>query len=150
MLEYWWLKVTFIAMVWWIRWLYLPISPKIFSLEYFRVGERSVQGGLLVIFHSLSLSFLGHSHQRVYVLLLILTLPSFLWWSLGTFALLKLPTLWWGTLIIKMKSYLLEVYIRFLPNYVYICYTRVEIFKVHCLFTGQYYTKEYITFIDVI
>ena len=128
----------------------MPISPKIFSLEYFRVGERSVQGGLLVIFYSLSLSFLGHSPQRVYVLLLILTLPSFLWWSLGTFALLKRPTLWWGTLIIKMKSYLLEVYIRFLPSYVYICYKRGEIFKVHCLFTGQYYTKEYITFIDVI
>ena len=49
--------------------------------------------------------------EFIYVLLLILTCPSFL--SPGTFSLLKLPTLWWGTLIIKMKSYLLEVYIRF-------------------------------------
>ena len=32
---------------------------------------------------------------------------------LHTAAVLKLLALWWGTLIIVMKSYLLEVYIRF-------------------------------------
>ena len=43
--------------------------------------------------------------------MLILTHPSFLLGSLGTFALLKLPTLWWGTLFIQVKFY-----VRFLPN----------------------------------
>ena len=29
--------------------------------------------------------------------------------ELGTLALFKLPTLWWGTYVFKMKSYLLEL-----------------------------------------
>ena len=41
--------------------------------------------------------------------LLFLTCPSFPLGHLGTFALLKLPTLQWGTLFIKLKSYLHEV-----------------------------------------
>ena len=41
--------------------------------------------------------------------LLFLTRPSFLLGQLGTFAFVKLPTLGWGTLFIKMRSYLLEV-----------------------------------------
>ena len=40
--------------------------------------------------------------------------PSFLLGQLGTFALVKLPTLRWGTLFIKMKSYLLDVLNRVL------------------------------------
>ena len=39
----------------------------------------------------------------------ILKCPSFLLGQLGTFALIKLLTLRWGTLFIKMRSYLLEV-----------------------------------------
>ena len=43
--------------------------------------------------------------------------PSFVLGQLGTFALVKLPTLWWGTLfIINMKSYLLEVLNRVLAE----------------------------------
>ena len=30
------------------------------------------------------------------------------------------------------------------------CYKRVQIFRVHCLFTVQYYTKEYIIFTDIV
>ena len=30
------------------------------------------------------------------------------------------------------------------------CYKRVQSFRVHCLFTAQYYTEDYITFTDVI
>ena len=67
-----------------------------------------------------SIPYLSLFQAIVYVLLLILTRPSFLLGLLGTVALLKLPTLWWGTLIIKIKSYLPEVYIRFLQNYVYL------------------------------
>ena len=33
--------------------------------------------------------------------------------KLGTFALFELPALWWGTYLLKIKSYLLEVSIRF-------------------------------------
>ena len=40
--------------------------------------------------------------------------PNFPLGQQGTFALQKLPTLWWGTLHIKMKSYLPEVYMRYL------------------------------------
>ena len=36
--------------------------------------------------------------------------------KLGTFALLKLPTLRWGTLFIKIKFYLLEVLNRVLTE----------------------------------
>ena len=39
--------------------------------------------------------------------------PSFPLRKLGTFALPKLPSLWWGTTLFKMKSYFLEVCIRF-------------------------------------
>ena len=46
---------------------------------------------------------------RVCVCVCCLTRPSFLLGQLGTFALLKLLTLLWGTLFIKMRSYLLEV-----------------------------------------
>ena len=38
-----------------------------------------------------------------------LTCPSFLLGQIGTFALIKLLTLRWGTLFIKMSSYLVEV-----------------------------------------
>ena len=33
-------------------------------------------------------------------------------------------------------------------SYAY-CYKRVQSFRVQCLFTGQYYTEEYITLTDV-
>ena len=74
-------------------------------------GLRSVQGELLVIFHFLSLSLFQAilPRPRGCVYLLFLTRPSFLFEQLGTFALIKLPTLWWGTLFIKMKMYILEV-----------------------------------------
>ena len=39
--------------------------------------------------------------QQLYVLLLFLTRPRFLLGYLGTFELLKLPTLWWGTYLLK-------------------------------------------------
>ena len=41
--------------------------------------------------------------------MLFLVHPSFLLGQPGTFALIKLPTLWWGTLFTKRESYLLEV-----------------------------------------
>ena len=44
------------------------------------------------------------------------TRPSFPLRKLGTFAQSKLPFLWWGTSLYKMKSYLLEGYIRFLTE----------------------------------
>ena len=54
--------------------------------------------------------------------LLFSTCPSFLLGQLGTFALVKLPTLWWGTLFIKMRSYLLEVLNRVLTELcLYMC-----------------------------
>ena len=49
-------------------------------------------------------------------MILFLTRPSFLLGHLGTFALVKLPTLQWGTLFIKMKSFLLEVLNRVLTK----------------------------------
>ena len=48
------------------------------------------------------------------------TRPCFLLGEKGPFALFKLPTLWLRTYLFKMKSYLLEVYIKFSPNSVYI------------------------------
>ena len=30
------------------------------------------------------------------------------------------------------------------------CYKRVQSFRIHCLFTVQYHTEDYITFTDVI
>ena len=44
---------------------------------------------------------------------MFLTFHSFLLGELGTFALIKLLALHWGTLFIKMKSYLVEVQIGF-------------------------------------
>ena len=44
---------------------------------------------------------------------------SFLLGQLGTFDLIKLPALWWGTLFVKMKSYLLDrVFIQNLSIYI--------------------------------
>ena len=44
---------------------------------------------------------------------------SFLLGQLGTFDLIKLPALWWGTLFVKMKSYLLDrVFIQTLSIYI--------------------------------
>ena len=34
-------------------------------------------------------------------------------------------------------------------GYLIICYKRVQSSRVNCLFTGQYYTEDYITFTDV-
>ena len=63
------------------------------------VCQIRVQGELLVILYSLSL--LGYSPQRVCLLCLT---PSFPFRQLGTYALIKLLTLWWGTLFIKIEK----------------------------------------------
>ena len=48
--------------------------------------------------------------------LLFLTNPSFLLGHLGTFALVTLSTLRWGTLFIVMKKYFLEILNRVLTK----------------------------------
>ena len=55
----------------------------------------------------------GHKRKEKQVIgddlcLLFLTCPSFLLGQLGTFALINLLILRWGTLFIKMKSYYLK------------------------------------------
>ena len=55
--------------------------------------------------------------------------------ELGTFALSKLPFLWWGTSIIKMKSYLLEVLYKVLTE---LClYNRFNISQMSVLLTPR-------------
>ena len=88
----------------------------------FAIKKKLVKYGRFLIRSHGNLSLVIPNNKTLeYVLLLILACPSFLLRQLETFALLKLPTLWWETLVIKIKVIYLKFYVRFLPNSVYLC-----------------------------
>ena len=84
-----------------------------------------------------SLSLLGYSTQGGFVLL-CLNSSSFPLRKLGNFGLSKLPFLWWGTSVFKMKSYILEGYISFLTELCLSCclYMSYVWYDAFCLSTS--------------
>ena len=54
------------------------------------------------------------------------------------------PNLKYFFVKLENKNYFIKNFIL----YQYLCYKRVQSLRVHFLFTGQYYTEDYITFTD--